>query len=88
MDKLYVRLSNFLIFAVLMPFVYGCNSGGEGAQGASSFLGSVAEAGGGSGGLTGGEVATIVNPEPASMLLIGGGLVAMAYYKNKNRKSS
>lgn len=35
----------------------------------------------------GGDVATITNPEPATMLLMGGGIATMAYLQNKKRKS-
>ena len=33
--------------------------------------------------LSSGSLGTITNPEPASMLLIGGGIAAMAYYRRK-----
>lgn len=32
------------------------------------------------------SLASIHNPEPATMLLISGGLAAMAFYKNRQRK--
>lgn len=82
----------FLGLAVMLPTIFGCGGGGGTAglfallfgNSASGFLGF---GGGGSvippAGVI--EVATLVNPEPASMLLVGGGMAAMAYFKAKNK---
>ena len=58
--------------------------------GTGSFSGGVGSGfgGGAAGGANlvianGGELSTIHQPEPATMLLLGGGALAMAYYKNK-----
>ena len=77
----------------------GCGGGGGGIAGVTGFLfGGGSGFGSGSGGAflasTGGvasigQVATIVNPEPTTMLLMGSGVAVMGYYqtlKNRNRK--
>jgi len=84
--------------AAALPFIYGCGTG----AGIGSLVGFLFGGGGteiallGGGGLPsvlglGGEgagVASLVNPEPASMLLVGSGLMAMSYFKSKtNRKN-
>jgi len=79
--------------AAALPFIYGCGSG-SGAGSLLSFLfgggGTEIALLGGSGlsGIGGGAVASLVNPEPASMLLVGGGLMAMSYFKSKNNRKS
>ncbi len=80
-------LAKIALFAVVLPFVYGCQGGGGGG---ASLLGGGASglSGGGSGGgetLAGGSggLETIHNPEPASLLLLGGGMMAMAFWKNR-----
>ena len=81
------------ILAGVLPFIYGCGSGGSGAL--LSFLfgaGGGFTGGGGGGGGTGClincgvELATLHQPEPTSMLLIGGGLAAMTYFKSKTSR--
>lgn len=79
--------------AVTLPFIYGCGAGagvgslvgflfGSGGGGGISLLAS-----GGSDIITGASsVASLVNPEPASMLLVGSGLAAMSYFKSKSKQ--
>ena len=74
-----------------LPFVYGCGGGGGVSSLASFLFGSTGIGGGIAllGGtvtevaLAGTEVATLTNPEPASMLLLGGGLAAAAFLARK-----
>ena len=80
-----IRIYN-LVLVSMLPFVYGCLSGGGGGSSASagSVVGGGSFSGGGEGIGTGagGGLETIHNPEPATMLLVGGGVAAMAYYRN------
>ena len=86
-----VRTLNFLMISVL-PLLSGCNSGGGGGGGSSvgglfsASSGSLTlgpgPGGGGPGG--GGELASIHNPEPTTMLLVGGGMMAIAYFRNRH----
>jgi len=72
-------------FLALLPLLAGCAGGGSAAFGLGSLFGG----GGGGGGIpdiiSGEAIATIYQPEPASMLLMGSGLAAMAYFKNKKK---
>lgn len=78
------------IFAIFLPFMAGCGGGGVGFLGslfgASGTL--LASLSGGGAGLSastlGSSSATITNPEPATMLLMGSGMAAMAYFKSKS----
>ena len=76
------RVINFAILSIVLPCVYGC------IPGAAAFLGNSGGAGAASGGTLlasggGAAIATIHNPEPATMLLMGAGMMAMAYYKKQ-----
>ncbi len=99
MKQVYSRIISFAILSVLLPFVYGCGGGGGGALGflggggggffGSSFFGgggSAAAAGGSFVGSAGPAFSVITNPEPATMLLLGGGLAAMAAFKKRIHK--
>lgn len=97
MEKKYY----FLFFSILLPFICGCQGaggggGGSGVSGASfsdpsfSFVsGSSSGGSGGSGsGNSGGggdSIAQLHNPEPLSMLLMGGGLMAMGLHRRKKQ---
>ena len=89
--KILLKAANFALLMMALPTFYGCNGG------AASQLGNLFGSGGssvaadlsGGGGLlasSGGEVHTITNPEPATMLLMGSGFMAMAFFKNKLSK--
>jgi len=80
--------------AVALPFIYGCGSGaGVGSLvgflfggGGSLSSGEIALLGSGIGETlagTGAGLATIHQPEPATMVLFGSGLMAMTYFKSK-----
>ncbi len=88
------KFSKFLKLVVLagaLPFVYGCG-GGSGAL-LSMLFGPIGATGIGSSfipdaAFTGGvaeQIATLHQPEPASMLLVGGGLAAMTYFTRRKK---
>ncbi|MFH1359977.1 MAG: PEP-CTERM sorting domain-containing protein [Candidatus Omnitrophota bacterium] len=81
MNKTIARVLNFAILAGSLPFIYGCGPGGSSAGIFGDSLAGVV--GSGSVATGGGSIATIHNPEPATMLLLGSGLAAMAIYKRK-----
>ena len=78
---------------VVLPLLAGCGGGGGfAALGLGSLFGggSISSFFGGSGGSlallsSGGSIPTLTNPEPTSMLLLGSGLVAMAFYRGKKK---
>lgn len=92
--KKFLEKLNTTLLVLTVPLISGCGGGGGlslnslfgsggGSEAASSGGGgSLASLSGVSGG--GGD---FHNPEPASMLLMGSGIAAMAYakYKNKNK---
>jgi len=80
------RARNFLLFSVLLPVMYGCGGGGSGSASVGSLFGTsstgvtLADAG------TGLTTTVYHNPEPATMLLLGSGIVAMGFVKNLRKK--
>lgn len=98
MGNAYFKYFRLIVFAAMLPFVYGCVPGadvgslagflfGGGGLGGDTIalLGEGAAAGGtlAAPGGSGAELATLHNPEPATMFLFGSGLMAMTYFKSK-----
>jgi hypothetical protein len=87
----YFHVINVALLTVILPTFCGCIGDGS----SSSLSGSVTNLGGngGGGGIGDGSafvsveggLSTIHNPEPASMLLLGGGMAAFAYYKARQK---
>ena len=92
-----------MLGASIMLFMAGCNPAGGGlfgffggnSGGASDAVGDLASSGGSVGGAfdvasVTQEVATVSNPEPASMILFGGGAAGLALIRRrrKARRSS
>ena len=84
------RIMNFALLS-LLPILAGCNGGGGGGSSAGGISG-LSSLGGGLtniptpdslAAVTGGDaLATLHNPEPATMLLLGGGIAAMAIVRS------
>ena len=88
MSKLKLK---FLGFVAMLPILIGC---GEGGGTASTFALLFGNSSTGFGFGSGGgvippagalETATLVTPEPTSMLLVGGGMMAIAYFRSKKK---
>jgi hypothetical protein len=96
MKRTFIKCLKLVVLAAAFPFVYGCGPG-AGVSSLTGFLfgsggglsgGEIALLGGGGasagGALAGGAgLATLHQPEPATMLLLGGGLMAAAYVRSK-----
>ncbi len=88
------KILKLVALAGALPFVYGCSGGGVSSL-ASFLFGGTGIIGSGIAlitgtaadvALTGGtELATLHNPEPASMLLLGGGLAAAAVFTRRKK---
>jgi len=90
--KNYRGYLKFIVLASALPFIYGCGGGGVGSlisflfgSGGLGSIGDIALIGSGGGGIIGSGAASLINPEPASMLLVGSGIMAMAYFKSKTK---
>ncbi|MCK5014300.1 MAG: PEP-CTERM sorting domain-containing protein [Candidatus Omnitrophica bacterium] len=88
MEKKYSKFLKLITLAGALPFIYGCGS----SAGTGALLGFLFGGSTGIGLLTtvkdtglgvGTELATLSQPEPASMLLLGSGLAVMTYFKSK-----
>ena len=99
MNKNNFKYLKLFALAAALPFIYGCGggagigslvgflfgSGGLGSIGDIALLGGIGGgiAGAVGGAASGGGAAGIATPEPATMLLLGSGLMTMSYFKAK-----
>jgi hypothetical protein len=95
MKSMYSKYVKLVALAAALPFIYGCGGAGVGSLvgflfGSGGGIGPIALLGssGAGAGAGAGSVASLVNPEPASMLLVGGGIMAMSYFKSKTDRRS
>ena len=81
-----------IALALALPFIYGCGGGASSLLGflfgSGGSIGDIVLLVGGGGGGGGGGLAGLHSPEPASMLLLGSGLMAMSYFKSKTNRRS
>jgi len=99
MKKKSSKYLKLVALAATLPFIYGCGAG-TGVGTLIGFLfgggglggGEIALLGASASGLgavgSGAGLATLHQPEPASMMLLGSGLMAMGYFKSKKSRSS
>ena len=82
-----LRTLHLGILLFLLSCMYGCNL--SGLSGADGGTGSGFTSGGGGGSDAGTQIATLHQPEPATMALLGSGFMAMAYrnHRRKNKKT-
>ena len=91
------KSAKFIALAAVLPFIYGCGAGsgtgslvgflfGGGVSGGELALLTIPGGGPGGGGL-GASLPTLTNPEPASMLLVGGGLMVMGFFRSKKHSN-
>ena len=99
MQRKYIHALQVIALALLLPCLYGCKGGSSGGSGASlssfafgsgdstgsisSILDSSSNSGTGTTNGDGSQLATLHHPEPATMLLLGSGLVAMRFARNR-----
>jgi len=93
MNKNTFKYSKLVVLAAALPFIYGCGGAGIGSLVSFLFGGGLGSAGdiallGGSlgaglSGAGGASLASLNQPEPASILLVASGIMAMSYFKNK-----
>ena len=90
-----LRLTALAVCIIAVLTLSGCFGGGGGGSastgsyyaGGGSYSGGSSSTGGGSSSTGGGStISTVHNPEPATVVLFGSGLIAYALFKIKKRK--
>lgn len=84
-----LRAHNLVLLSVI-PLLYGCQGGGGSSASLGSLLGDIPGGGGDStvvASVTTDSLATVHQPEPATLLLIGSGIVALSYMKSRAQNS-
>jgi len=88
MNSMMKNLTTYGLLAVIVPLLSGCGGGGASLLGLGSLFGFLGGGGGDFGkSFTDPDLLANIgtNPEPATMLLMGGGVATMAYFKAKKK---
>ena len=83
--SIFCRLYNFIILLSFLPLIYGCKGGEEGGS-ASAGIGSIGSTSITSfpeSGTVEGTITQLHTPEPATVFLLGTGILALHLYKKR-----
>lgn len=85
LHNIIARASNLLLLTII-PSMYGCGAGGGGSASVGSLFGGSSGSGGeslASLSVTNSGMTAVHNPEPGTLLLLGGGMMALGFFQSK-----